>query len=122
MFSTTRQLLAYCAMALSKKIYVAQKCGPPHSGITYESHIMEKNLVRATVAANSGSESNKPRSGYNRDVRLLIESVAISSYQEVEKACKRTKEPYPSFCLWLKENSIKIVGLPDSAQFWLRSK
>lgn len=121
MFSTTRQLLAYCAMVLGKKIYAPQKCGQPHSEITYEYHTMEKNPSNAMVAANLGNESSKPRNGYTRIVRLLLESVAITAYQEFEREQKRARRDIPTFLQWLKDNSIKLNNVPLD-QFWLRSK
>jgi len=80
---------------------------------------MEKNPASVPVAANSSLALSKPRNSYTREVRTLVESVAITAYQDF---CKQAKRDCPSFLRWLKDNSIRLANLPDAIQFWLRIK
>jgi hypothetical protein len=57
---------------------------------------------------------------YNREVRLLPEALAITEF--TQKVLQSSKKPKLTFLEWLSENNIKLINLPDSAQFWLKKQ
>jgi hypothetical protein len=84
-------------------------------------HIRGRSMPTARGVENYEKDTKKL--GYNqREMKLLLETVAISEYTKLIHAPTKDTKPKPTFLEWLTVSNVKITNLPDSEQFWIRKQ